>query len=894
MVTEFLLATYRLRQPCRHHEDAVSFCASLMTRQSRHALGNKEVVFIPLTTGSIAEFYIQPMVSCFGDVDVMHYLSDRLAMPKGYPPPSQLPAEFHSYVGVHEITDSEYPGYVYLMKSYILTENTDADKYDVAVWYSRSRYRAHEALPNENANYEIHGPAQTLHATEGELSPIDGVRCIRCLSWPTQANDWPTRHRNYGWPGSATVDRVVSNGCDVVEVAHRLCRQDEWMSTHQFRLSFSRTEIVLLNSWMPEQQIVYHMLRIFMKTGPLKDITDSTGTKVLSNYHIKTLMLWACELEPRSWWIDDLNVVKICVAQLHNLADWLKNKNCPHYFVTNCNLHVIDATIHVEKIASKLLSISESWLSTWFVNNYLIACAQPCPVVISWLFDDVSTSIKLQNALSAVVDWRLDTALHDLWLVCNSFEMYIASILYRYPLTVRSCEYWINELAKIDSCLCVYFNSVVFLHVVYKTTRNCLNDELIDVLTTILGQFVGKRRYCNKLSSVMSLSQAAKLMKVVANNSRSTMRLIEIELSKAYLYRALRCKDSDSDSIYCLANVYLAVLYYITGQLFQTAIDHCTLVTRSQDHSQCSSHVIQGEVLPKIDDDIDNVLGLAVFYQYVRATAFNQQQQTENVSVFTAELFAHYLQIRYLSVIKCHHQIQSSSTDVQQCITYILATEHFSTADVLLIKSVTISLERKSYFRTVTAEQRQKSTVNAAEVDKSELVELLLQSAVEHLTAYRQLQAQTFGSVATIVTTDFEALYTYKRGDYERCLQLSKQNVRILLRYPPAYMPTVMTHPEFFELFDDDFISLTALIVIVDPSAENIRWKKAYWYISQLTLSLYLMTQCQLKLHHLATDMVQTLDCIKVARTIQSVASTLDHLTLKLTERKIISAGLVT
>jgi len=59
--------------------------------------------------------------------------------------------------------------------------------------------------------------------------------------------------------------------------------------------------------------------------------------------------------------------------------------------------------------------------------------------------------------------------------------------------------------------------------------------------------------------------------------------MIETELFKAYLHRALRCKDSDSDSIYCLTNVYLAVLYYTRGQ-YQTVIDQCTLVMRSQDH----------------------------------------------------------------------------------------------------------------------------------------------------------------------------------------------------------------------------------------------------------------------------------------------------------------------
>ena len=59
----------------------------------------------------------------------------------------------------------------------------------------------------------------------------------------------------------------------------------------------------------------------------------------------------------------------------------------------------------------------------------------------------------------------------------------------------------------------------------------------------------------------------------------------------------------------------------------------------------------------------------------------------------------------------------------------------------------------------------------------SDLAELLQNSAVEHLTRTRQLEARDFGSVAAIVTTDFEAMYAYKRGDYQRCLQLSTQNV---------------------------------------------------------------------------------------------------------------------
>ena len=55
----------------------------------------------------------------------------------------------------------------------------------------------------------------------------------------------------------------------------------------------------------------------------------------------------------------------------------------------------------------------------------------------------------------------------------------------------------------------------------------------------------------------------------------------------------------------------------------------------------------------------------------------------------------------------------------------------------------------------------------------SELVDFLQKSAVEHLTTFRQLEARDFGFIATIVTTDFEAMYAFKRCDYLHCLQLS-------------------------------------------------------------------------------------------------------------------------
>jgi len=301
------------------------------------------------------------------------------------------------------------------------------------------------------------------------------------------------------------------------------------------------------------------------------------------------------------------------------------------------------------------------------------------------------------------------------------------------------------------------------------------------------------------------------------------------------------------------------------------AIDHCTLVMRSQDHSQCSSRVVQGELLPKIYDDIDTVLGLTVFYQYIRTAALNEQQ-TQYVSVFTAELFAHYLNIKCLSVTHL-------CTEFHQLKDYFCSTQVFVT-DVIAVKSLIQNFHCQSI--TVHSSQQQPA-LSTTDMNTSELVELLQQSAVEHLTTYRQLQVQDFGSVATIVTTDFEALCAYKHGDYQRCLQLSTQNVRTLL-YAERIM-NVLLRPPFIQLLDDDIVSLTALTLIVNPECR--KWD-ANVIITQLTLSLYLMTQCQLKLRHSVTSLAQTLDYIEVAQRRCPADRTLDHLTLKLTEHKVL------
>ena len=313
-------------------------------------------------------------------------------------------------------------------------------------------------------------------------------------------------------------------------------------------------------------------------------------------------------------------------------------------------------------------------------------------------------------------------------------------------------------------------------------------------------------------------------------------------------------------------------------------------MTRSQDHSQCSSHVVQGELLPKIDGIIDNVLGLSVFYQYVRTAALNQQQQTQHVSVFTAKLFAHYLHIRCLSVMECHQLTQTSSTDeLRRYKKRFHELQEMFTTDMLVLSFVSrteyATSDRRHVIHCVQHVPQISHSFNT-----SELVELLQKSAVEHLTTFRRCEAQKLRSAHRIITTDFKALYAYKCGKYRRCLQLSEHNVRKLIGRDIGEMAYIPVFRDFIQLMDDDIVSLTGLwLIVVSKSVCNpsyIQREASHVEVSQLPLCLHMMTQCQMKLRHPAASLAQTLDYVEVAR--RRHAGHFDQLLLKLIERKIL------
>jgi len=60
--------------------------------------------------------------------------------------------------------------------------------------------------------------------------------------------------------------------------------------------------------------------------------------------------------------------------------------------------NLTDSSFNLEKTRSRLISTSKSWLSSWFVNNYIRRCAQFCPHNVSQLFHDVDATTELRNS----------------------------------------------------------------------------------------------------------------------------------------------------------------------------------------------------------------------------------------------------------------------------------------------------------------------------------------------------------------------------------------------------------------------------------------------------------------------------------------------------------------
>src|SRR6218665_977052 len=343
-----------------------------------------------ILSGSRAEFYIRPLNTCITDIDFLFCRADRLAFSGDFPVlPSDL-SGLADKIDCYEIKPCHgFPGFVTLQdwgemkynckhKEYKLNRNINAEIYMkidrtrklnsvMDQWYYKSKKRTSSRV--------FCGPALKSPLEDADAifaSGTDAVHCLFCPQWPRDAQSWPLRPRNNGWPTSETISEVVRNGCHVVYSQHRACRDDE----RQWRLSFSVAEVILLQSWTKTQQLAYHLLRFFAKRELIKKDCPKED-EVLCTYHLKTLMLWTCEEMSPEWW-DSSPAIAICWELLNILSDWLKRSHCPNYFIPEANLFHRPSTSTLLHQTERRVNVFRNYgiLCHWFVENYILPITQ--------------------------------------------------------------------------------------------------------------------------------------------------------------------------------------------------------------------------------------------------------------------------------------------------------------------------------------------------------------------------------------------------------------------------------------------------------------------------------------------------------------------------------------
>lgn len=201
--------------------------------------------------------------------------------------------------------------------------------------------------------FEVNGPAVTVVMDLRDISgtqvtfSFDFVLALEWNEWPVCAKEWVARDRK--WPDQTFVAEVINSGVYLVPKASECGDPDlEW------RISFSKAEKMLFSRFpkprgecvFPDgRKITYDHLLIPDASCRiecyriLKEMFKEhlSIPKILSSYHLKTIMLWACEKHPEDFW-ESANSAICFLGLLDDLLHCLATQQLPQFFVPSNNL----------------------------------------------------------------------------------------------------------------------------------------------------------------------------------------------------------------------------------------------------------------------------------------------------------------------------------------------------------------------------------------------------------------------------------------------------------------------------------------------------------------------------------------------------------------------------
>ena len=671
---------------------------------------------------------------------------------------------------------------------------------------------------------------------------LDLVFCLRCPFWPPGALGWTTRRRRHQWPSQEAIALVVENGCHIVPVAHIDCSKDPY----QWRISFSKAELILIKSWNPSQQYAYHLLRYFAKKELFKKDWRNTD-EILSTYSLKTLMLWQCERKSSEWWQYE-NERDLCcklLKLLNILLDWLLKLKCRNYFITNSNLfaHEMNIANYDETIETLSWFENAEQLKEWFHDNYLLEDNDD--------FVDMAKLLELNNREVMSKSAKFDESLYKCVLISDCVlhlsvptpdAGYVASdgSIHPYPLSQERC---LRQIGLIEGVFVDFYKAHVLLQVATKYTTGHKADYLVAMLSSL---FLNQSRICETIGlppmkqyDVFLMIERERYYElaeyVLAGHSTNyeTDHHLQIKLGKTLIKKELKIFDN-IPSINCLQRKLLLHLggLYFASKRYESCLKQVTLASQQEQSFQGSSFdhpaLIDGRYLGFVDEVVF-AIGLL---QITRRSKYKPMFVDPNTAT-SLDFFSYWMSCLSLirqpdlmkkydrSILKSYNK-PTTLTDVflfrimQKQILIFLGANKTEQSN---IKPITNSSASEMY------------SLDASREDN--FCDIITKCAVTNLTKfYRSLREDEDFKDKTCVKamSHYKALYSFKRGRYDVTLKLcndileeerSCENLNCtcfdpgcMCMKPPYCFP-------FQDLFDPDFNCLIGLFRLINSRFDN-------------------------------------------------------------------------
>lgn len=525
----------------------------------------------------------------------------------------------------------EYPGYVRLVNegTYMMLKDVHDDTWPTDGPANRTLIYPH--CLNISA---VDQSLEHLEDTDFKINlPIDNVRCIYSPYWPKVASEWVTRKRLNGWPTTDIVDRIVRGGIHFVAKPHPKCSEDNTM----FRCSFSRAEVVLINSFSAVQKYVYHIIRV-VKKNLEEALNHDDYESPLCTYHFKTLMLWACEEKSLEFWNE--NAIESSIEKLLlKMTEWLIERKFPSFFIAHYNLmdHLEEQRFDFEK--------EINWLVAFVPNiNSLIAITPQIQPQISLQ----SLPIGLSNKIFVIMEhlfcqrylyvspldlnWneRLFQDREYSRLVIEEFSNLFDGVKKHYRFVTEVDKYWNAHGLEALQCLNKAFvgdqgrTSVLFQtgDTLLNFIERCVFRKSIDIHDSENG-------YNEILRNVYRKLFKHEILNSDTGSSKYHSPIYDFSISWAHMF--LEAFDTMLPNIsYFVSAAYLANFYYATQMDYDAAIQICKcallklwnmrfVYSHCQQYDKLCPVVLNSKLIALFDPHIQTVFGFVLLFNAVQS-----------------------------------------------------------------------------------------------------------------------------------------------------------------------------------------------------------------------------------------------------------------------------------